>query len=119
MFRNLEIVKVFKVRIFTLFIFTLLILSPSFLFALLLLFLIRIFVQISLKLFNIFDFLINQKVMKPGIDTKKHLIHDMSELTVPVLLKPRILTYDEASFSLYAIPTLSKHVLFLLLCFFF
>lgn len=91
----------------------------SFLFSFFLPFFVSIFVKIGFKLLNVFYFLFNQVIIKSALYTKIHLIHDMSELTISVLLKPWILANNKTAFSLNTIPTFSKHVLFLLLRFLF
>lgn len=91
----------------------------TFLFSFLFPFFVCVFVKISFKLLNIFNFLFNQVIIESALYTKIHFIHDMSELTISVLLKPWILTNNKTTFSLNTIPTFSKHVLFLLLRFLF
>ena len=91
----------------------------TFLFSFLFPFLVSIFVKISFKLLNVFNFLFNKIIIESALYTKIHLIHDMGELTISVLLKPWILTNNKTTFSLNTIPTFSKHVLFLLFKFLF
>lgn len=91
----------------------------NFLFAFLFFLFIGIFIQISFKFFNVFNFLLNKIMIKSALYTDVHLIHDMGKLAISVFLKPRVFTDYKSAFSLNTIPTFSKHVLFLLFGFFF